>query len=152
MCTSTFPLPKYTGKMQSSARGLNRGPDGNTITPHSLAKIQWETSTVFIDRNEAAAPDSWETFLFPGPCTLQKAKRTGRGFPGVSSPQLPIHFWAVQDSLRSGRVHYGRSHQLPQRAGSSLCDLQEHNYRELSALDSCVFNTTDFGPKTVMCS
>lgn len=152
MCTSTFPLPKYTGKTQSLARGLNRGPDGNTNTPHSLAKIQWETSTVFIDRNEAAAPDSWETFLSPGMYTLWKVKRTGRGFPEVSSPQLPIHFWAVQDALRSGWDHYGRSHQLPQRAGSSLHDLWEHNYRKESALESCVFNTRDFGPKTVMCS
>lgn len=72
--------------------------------PPSLAKIQWVTSNVFIDRNMRQQPLTAEKhFYLLAQTHFKREKKTERGFPGVSCPQLPIHCWAVQDALRPTR-------------------------------------------------
>lgn len=123
--------------------------------PPSLAKIQWETSNVFIDRNTRQQPLTAEKhFYLLAQAHFKRKKKQKEDFQGshVHSFQFTAGLFRMHSDLQ-GRDHYGRSHQLPQRSGFSFCDLVEHNYREKSASESfTVFNTTDFGPKTVTCS
>lgn len=71
VCTWTFPLPEYTDKTQSLAHALNQDPDGNTNSTSFTSKDSMrDQHSLHRQKYEAAAFDSWETFLSPSPDIL----------------------------------------------------------------------------------
>lgn len=145
MCTSTFPLLEYTGKTQSFLvfiMWLKPRPRWYTNSTLFTSKDSVrDQHSLHRQKYEAAAPDSWEIFLSPSPdkTHFKREKKQKEVFQG--SHVHSFHFTAGlfrRDWDLQGRNHYGRSHQLPQRAGSSLHDLQEHHYREVFTTGKCL--------------